>query len=122
MSKTSNSETDPNIYQDGSRKRSREGALITSSEGKASLVYSSSFNSRDMRLMEVPSDVLSHITEGHDLKLIGPGKGGDTVLCTGNKTYSIKKVETSNVSFLVPPHYRLQGNIHWKAASNISMR
>ena len=81
--------------------------------------YSSSFNSRDMRLMEVPSDVLSHITEGHDLKLIGPGKGGDTVLCTGNKTYSIKKVESSNVSFLVPPslstagEYSLEGSVKY---------
>ena len=36
-------------------------------------------------------------------------KGGDVVLCTGDKTFSIKKVETSNHLFLVPPSTSTEG-------------
>lgn len=94
----------------GSRKRNREGVALGDSKGKISLVYGDSFGSRDLRLMEAPADVVSYMTAGNDINLIGPiDKGGDVVLCTGNKTFSIKKVETSNHLFLVPPSTSTEG-------------
>ncbi len=39
---------------------------------------------------------------GGDLRIIGD-ESSDAVFCTMNKTYSIKKVETSNAVCLVPP-------------------
>ena len=55
--------------------------------------------------MEVPPEVIAFVKENTgDLKLIGSTESNaDVVLCTRNKTYSVKKVETSNAVFLVPP-------------------
>jgi hypothetical protein len=42
------------------------------------------------------------VDSGGDLRIIGD-ENSDAVFCTLNKTYSIKKVETSNAVCLVPP-------------------
>ena len=69
------------------------------------VVFSASYGAagtRDLRLFEAPEEALQWIQDGHNLQLIGEANG-DTVLCTGSKTYAIKKVETSNHIFFVGP-------------------
>ena len=103
MASSSSSGSSASSSSSGSKKRTREGVDISNSKGKTALMYSATFGSRDLRLMEAPSDVVSYVAAGNDLRLIGPAEsGGDVVLCTGDKTYSIKKVDTSNHVFLVP--------------------
>lgn len=68
--------------------------------------FATNFAGKDYRLMEVTEDILEEVlnedAQGRSLKLIGDRKG-DAVLCSNNKTFSVKKVETSNSVFLVPP-------------------
>jgi hypothetical protein len=94
--------------------------------GQATLSFAKTFGSHDVRLIELPEDVLKSIEEGETLKIIGPlgdgksssgssssgsssssssSKAGptDAVLCTSSKTFTIKKVETSNSVFVIPP-------------------
>lgn len=68
-----------------------------------SLRFSSSFPARKLLLVELPPEVLECVVNGEDLQIKGSDQGPDAVLCTSNKTFSIKKVETSNSVFLVPP-------------------
>ena len=72
-------------------------------EGKRRLFYPQSFGARDLRLMEVPADLLSTIMSGQNLKIVGDTSKTDAVLCSDDRTYSIRKVETSNQIYLVPP-------------------
>lgn len=110
LSSPSSSSNSSSSSKGGGRKRSREGVTLGDSKGKISLVYGDTFGGRNLRLMEAPADVVSYISAGNDINLIGPiEKGGDVVLCTGDKTFSIKKVETSNHLFLVPPSTSTEG-------------
>lgn len=52
--------------------------------------------SKDLRLIEINDEIEKKLQKGITLKLIGSETHMDTVLCTDDKTYSIKKVETSN--------------------------
>ncbi len=70
---------------------------------KRRLFFDSSFDSRDLRLVEVPSDMIDIVKSGQNLKIVGDANKGDTVLCSDDRTYSLRKVETSNHIFLVPP-------------------
>ena len=111
--------------ESSSRKKARvglENASLTG-VGQTTLSFSRSFGSHDVRLIELPADVLKGIEEGQTLKIIGPSGDGksssssssgsgssgsksgptDAVLCTSSKTYTIKKVETSNSVFVIPP-------------------
>jgi len=67
-------------------------------ETQCTLVFSSEFDKRDLRLFEVPEDVLKKVLAGEELQLVGEG---DAVLCTSDKTFAMKKVETSNQLFLL---------------------
>ncbi len=103
------------------KKRKLEGASMLSSgiTEKIKLKFGETFNTKDLRLMEVPPEVIAFVKENKgDLKLIGSTESNaDVVLCTGDKTYSVKKVETSNAVFLVPPStsqmndFELIGNV-----------
>jgi len=78
---------------------------------KFSQSYSNKNESRDLRLIETSMDMIKKIKLGNDtLRLIG-SKGDDTVLCTNDQTYSIKKVETSNSVFLIPSSLNNEYNI-----------
>lgn len=57
---------------------------------------------RDIRLIEISDEILKELESGGILKIIG-NKHADAVICSSKKTYSIKKVETSNSIFLIPP-------------------
>ena len=72
---------------------------VAAAEGApCTLVFAPGFDTRDLRLFEVPQEVLEKVLEGQELSLIGEG---DSVLCTGDKTFSMKKVETSNQLFFL---------------------
>ena len=60
------------------------------------------FDSRDLSLMEVPKELAELLNKGDEFVLKG-GEDTDVVLCTMNKTYSVKMAETSNQMLLVPP-------------------
>lgn len=72
--------------------------------------YSSQENKRDLRLIETSMDLIKKIKDCEKLKLIG-SKGEDTVLCTNEQTFSMKKVETSNSVFLIPGSCNNEYNI-----------
>ena len=80
---------------------------------KFSQSYSNQDESRDLRLIETSLDMIKKIKSGESLRLIGSkgDKGDDTVLCTNDQTYSIKKVETSNSVFLIPSSLNNEYNI-----------
>jgi len=84
-------------------KRGRDEQLHTRCAGGAlcTLVFPAEFATRDLRLLEVPEELAARVMQGESLKLVGEVDGSDTVLCTGNKTYSMKKVETSNTIFVI---------------------
>ena len=63
---------------------------------------SQDISKRDIRLIEITSDILKDIESGSKLSIIGDNHL-DAVICSNKNTYSIKKVETSNSIFLIPP-------------------
>lgn len=68
-------------------------------ESSSSVVhFSKAFveTSKDVRLIEINDEIEEKLRTGIALKLIGSETQTDTVLCTDDKTYSVKKVETSN--------------------------
>jgi Sister chromatid cohesion protein Dcc1 len=77
--------------------------------GKTSIIFDVNFLKRDIRLVEVTEDILKSIRDKEVLKIIGPvkssGKGvaSDAVLTSNDKTFSIKKVETSNAVYILNP-------------------
>lgn len=78
--------------------------LYQNEEGrKRRITYPDSFDTRDLRLMEIPNDLLDTIMNGGELKIVGDSSKTDAVLCSAGCTYSIRKVETSNQIYLVPP-------------------
>eukprot|EP01041_Mallomonas_annulata_P001712 gene1712-3314_t len=80
-------------------KRNREN--LSDGKGTCKIIFSETFGDKDIKLFEVPDEVLTTICNGESVDIIGEGVEG-AVLCTGSATYSIKKVETSNYVFLVP--------------------
>jgi len=78
--------------------------LYTNEEGrKRRIVFPETFDTRDLRLMEIPNDLLETIMKGGEVKIVGDTSKTDAVLCSSECTYSIRKVETSNQIYLVPP-------------------
>lgn len=77
--------------------------------GKTSITFDVNFLKRDIRLIEVTEDILKSVRNSEVLKIIGPvkssGKGvaSDAVLTSNDKTFSIKKVETSNAVYILNP-------------------
>ena len=82
---------------------------LQSKIGVSSILYNHDYLERDVRLIEVSEDILKCVSDGEILKIIGlveaSGKGSiaDTVLTTDEKTFLIKKVETSNAVYIVHP-------------------
>jgi sister chromatid cohesion protein DCC1 len=85
-------------------KESKELQLFQRNGETASLLFSADFPGRDIRLIEITPELLDQYEKGNSFKLVGPKDSSfDAVLCTDDKTYTIKKVETSNSLFLIPP-------------------
>lgn len=45
--------------------------------------------------LQIPSDMLKMVEKGEDLRIVG-SRSGEAVLCSSNKTFALKRVETSN--------------------------
>lgn len=92
---------------------------LQNSVGKSSIFFNQNFLDRDVRLIEVSEDLISSLENGECLKIIGPllMDGGDSkvvsdaVLATQLKTFSIKKVETSNAVYIIKPSDEARFNI-----------
>ena len=93
-------------------KRAREGSEggrkvqlsdPTEKGTKRRLHFDTSYDTRDLRLVEVPPNLIDIVSSGQHLKIVGDVSKGDTVLCSDNHTFSLRKVETSNAIFLVAP-------------------
>lgn len=69
----------------------------------ATITFSETFQPERYKIIEAPEEILRVVNSGSALTLKGTEGVSDAVLCTENKTYSLKKVETSNTVFLVPP-------------------
>ena len=75
----------------------------TTVSGRRRLFYPGHFDTRDLRLVEIPAEFVDTVATGEHLKIVGDDNKNDSVLCSNNKTYSIRKVETSNQIYLVKP-------------------
>lgn len=56
--------------------------------------------------IKIPKDISGKFKLGEnniDMKIVGSNDNADSVLCTKNLTFAIKKVETSNGVFIIPP-------------------
>ena len=79
--------------------------------GTSSVIFSLDFAVREVRLIEVTEDLLKQLSGQQPLKIIGPvevpsgGGASDAVITSLDKTFSIKKVETSNAVYLIGPSY-----------------
>ena len=80
------------------KKRPRE---ILVDQSVSTIKFGDKFDSKDMRLFEVSDDILSIVLKGKGLRILGENNDR-AVLCTTETTFSIKKVETSNLMFLIP--------------------
>jgi hypothetical protein len=70
--------------------------------------FAANVSEKKYRFFEVSQSLLLEMNQG--CRIVGDNTS-EAVLCTSSKTYSIKKVETSNSIYLVPPS--LQSQIYW---------
>lgn len=87
---------------DISRKRQLEPSSVLNA-GSATIYFSQTYNTKKLKLIEVSADIVKAIESGSVLRLVGDSTAEDAVLCTGDRTYSIKRVETSNSVCIAPP-------------------
>jgi hypothetical protein len=59
--------------------------------------------SSDMQLIEMSPEVADAISSGEKICIRGSLSKSDAVLCTRTRTFTMKKVETSNAVYVVPP-------------------
>jgi hypothetical protein len=84
------------------RQRNSSIPLLDGCEG-TTVVFDPDFGTRDFRLFEIPADLEEAVVkEGAELRVLGSKDSLDAVICTGDRTYSIKKVETSNTVCMLP--------------------
>lgn len=89
------------MSQSPSKKSKTANKTLTSSS-TANVLFSQSFQPQGYKLIEAPDEVAISVLAGNQVYLKGTEVSADAVLCTAGKTYSLKKVETSNSVFLVP--------------------
>jgi hypothetical protein len=79
------------------------GLILPNSTKKDNeIVFSANYGNRDLRLFECPKEVIEDFKQNGVMRIVGEQQG-DAVLCSSSRTYAIKKVETSNSVYLVPP-------------------
>jgi hypothetical protein len=79
------------------------GLILPNSTKKDNeIVFSANYGNRDLRLFECPKEVIEDFKQNGVMRIVGEQQG-DAVLCSSSRTYVIKKVETSNSVYLVPP-------------------
>lgn len=88
--------SDPEVEHRAKQARFEKAEQLYQKVGNVSAIkFSSAFQQRKLRLIEVPTEVLTNVQAGESLSIIGEDTT-EVVLCSKDKTYSIKKVETSN--------------------------
>lgn len=83
--------------------------LTEEANGSVEIRFEAQSVGKKYRFFEVSQSLLSEINEA-GCRIVGDNSS-DAVLCTSSKTYSIKKVETSNSIYLVPPSS--QPHVYW---------
>ena len=79
-----------------------QAAGLSRSHGPVQLLrFSPHLNAQELKLMELPSDVLEALKKG-DRVVVRGDPSDEAVLCTGNRTYELKIAETSNALLLSP--------------------
>jgi hypothetical protein len=88
------------------RSRHNEQYQITQVQGVSELTFSNTLveQSKSLIIFEIPKKMVEELSTGR-CRIVGD-EVNDAVLCTFNRTYLIKKVETSNSVYLVPPSDR----------------
>jgi hypothetical protein len=87
------------------RKLSSE-SFLTEQSGVSEIRFRIEPSHIKYRIFEVSQSFLNEMTT-HGCRLVGDERS-DAVLCTSSKTYAIKKVETSNSIYLVPPSSQMR--------------
>ena len=70
---------------------------------ESKILFSDDFQPEKFKVIEAPNEVIESLNRGDSLYIKGTEGSVDAVLCSGNKTYSLKKAETSNSCYLLPP-------------------
>ena len=83
------------------KQKSNNSQSLISCRENCFIKFSDAYGNGNLKLFEVPEEILSCILLGDELNIIGES-GNEAAICTSDKTYAIKKVETSNNVFLIP--------------------
>ena len=82
---------------------------------ESKIIFSQSYEPEKFKLIEAPMELLESVYKGESLFIKGSENALDAILCSENKTYNIKKVETSNSVFLIPPSASFKFEINSKS-------
>lgn len=89
-----------------SKKSKTDGPFVSLHNriGESFLKFTDPFPNCNVKLFEISPELADLIENGEEsLKIVGSQTDAEAVFCTTSKTYSIKKVETSNSVFLIGP-------------------
>lgn len=70
---------------------------------EANLVYGSAFDHNEVELVELGPELLALVESGEQRLCFKGGPDDEAVLCTVDKTFLVKRVETSNTLLLIQP-------------------
>ena len=70
---------------------------------RAGLSYGDDFEGTDVELLELPPELLSSVQSGEETLCFKGGPDEEAVLCTKDRTYAVKRVETSNTVLILQP-------------------
>lgn len=68
-----------------------------------SVVYSSTYADESIALLELSPDLEKALRDGADLSFKGGANEEGMVMCTSNKTFDVKRVESSNTTLIAVP-------------------
>ena len=88
----------------------------------STLLFSQNFESKQYKIIEASESVLKSVENNESVYLKGNEGSNDAVLVTSNKTFALKKVETSNTVFLVPPAKGTSFQIESKASEYYELK
>lgn len=70
---------------------------------EANLVYGNEFDQNEVELLELSPELLALVESGEQQLCFKGGPDDEAVLCTKDKTFLVKRVETSNTLLLMQP-------------------
>ena len=69
----------------------------------ANFVYARDFDANEVELLELPPDLLEKIQSGEESLSFKGAPDDEAVLCTSDRTFLVKRVETSNTLLVMQP-------------------